>query len=258
MYNTAWDCIGDVQFVRAITDVPSGQQLLLSYVVDGPYEKRMTLMKQYLRKGATCNCQLCKDDRSDGIHQIKARDALFRKVEKEVKAITYSYNKPSAITGGIARVKKIISLMDGTFGEHRTQFRPDMLYAYMHIAFSYKLLSDAEPQEHNYDKSIEYHRRVLQSIGVIVDASDGNRLVKSVEAAPQDIPIASIPLAYHREGVLSMLQMAALYLRKGRDEQCRSWVKASMWAEHIRFGHDSEMFKIMHRKQLDRISLGSW
>lgn len=254
MYNTSWDCIGDVQFVRAITDVPSGQQLLLSYVVDSPYEKRTTLMKQYLRKGTTCNCQLCKDDRSDGTHQIKARDVLFKKVQKEVKAITY--NKPSAIIEGIARVKKIIGLMDETFGEHRTQFRPDMFYPYMHIAFSYKLLSDAEPQGHSYDKSIQYHRRVLQSIGVIVNASDGNRLIKSVEAAPQDIPIASIPLVYHREGVISMMQIAALYLCKGRDEQCRSWIKASMWADRIRFGHDPEMFKIMHREQLDRIGLG--
>lgn len=88
--------IGDMQLVRATTDIPAGTELFFPYRHSKPMESYEEVQNGLQTWGFTCDCKLCADSKATPGHLLNKRKVLNTLLKKVL-------NSPGSVNAGKAR-----------------------------------------------------------------------------------------------------------------------------------------------------------
>ncbi|PRP86768.1 hypothetical protein PROFUN_02917 [Planoprotostelium fungivorum] len=242
--NAEWICFGDVQMIRATSDVPAGSEVYIRYVPADDYVSRTSNLEKYLTP-LTCNCPLCIEDRRDGQNNLKKRMDL---ISGEEKLFRVGQIDPSTslkvIRQTITAVERHGRELKDTYQKHREE-KPDLFMTCIRLAFLYGVLFAVTGDIENVKKSLEHMLEALNHVGTKWGEKRGGR--KSI--------ITVVPRHHQDNAINNMIQISASYRTLGDADKAEDWWKAAAHTSDIVRGGGIPLFKAQHERVLSELDV---
>lgn len=271
--SASWMTIGDLQTIRAISPIPAGAEVFISYAVDGEYEARQALLGKHLPPGLKeCPCSLCSDDRKDGRLNLKTRGRIVEDRLSNGSGIDES-SSLSAIRNKIKDLEETIRRLVATYGPHRGAFKPELYHVYQTMSFVHGILAYRARSSEPYKQVVENQYRALESVGVVVvgrsssstfrpsatsttsSSSSSAKKKLSDPLEPSDLPILTAPRANSHGAVCSAIQVAAAFFALEDHGSAKRWIRAAMWMEDVAVGGGKALFVVRYEQMLEELGL---
>ena len=206
---------GDVIAIHAACDLKHGEELTLSYFTYDSSSKEKPTRENW---GFTCQCNLCKRDRTDGEART-LRAELIKTIIAEQETMSVSRIKSS-----MERIQKTYKVND----VHRDcGIRREMAQAKRVLANAYLRNSSK-----SYREAIVSLMESLEEYGIkVLDKSiTGKFGRRSRDGVIVEVPRAVLPL--HEEYSEIALNISSLFSSIGERKRTVDWVKASSWCQY--------------------------
>lgn len=234
--------MGDVLFVRAIQDIPAHAQVLVSYCANAEYLDRRSTLSRFLGQ-AGCSCGLCQDDREDGEAATVMRKAVVdtrlhryygAQALDETASIAVLDRRISDIKGDIARI-------NASYGSpRRYQLRPALFRLHLDLALHLGHLGRRQrlrPRD-SATEIIAQHQLALGSVGCAIDTRRSDAII-------------SLPLAFHQESIMSVIQIAATFRALSDTAEAWRWLSAAKTMHRTLISRSEDLFGDRYAKILD-------
>ncbi|KAI9094570.1 hypothetical protein DFS34DRAFT_233949 [Phlyctochytrium arcticum] len=245
LYNSTWTCFGDFQFVRALIPMKKGEEVLVSYTVDGDFaSRRKALSGKHVKD---CRCPLCEAELSDGNERLATRSRL---VATDLAMVSYA-SPEKDVRKAIAEREKNLRDIQETYGSDR-QLRPELFSAHNRLAFAYGVLAVVSRDPGLYKKVLSTLLEALRCLDVVIEESSG---APKNRKAGTKLPIVGAPRQHSKGAVSTALQVAACYTCLGQKKLAKGWVQAAMWMEEVTVGPGAGLFKLRYEQMLASLDL---
>ncbi|KAK8866068.1 hypothetical protein IAR55_001219 [Kwoniella newhampshirensis] len=224
---------GDVVVYRALHDLSSGSELLVSYFSpEGSFMARCGLAKEW---GFTCTCALCVADESD--------DYVYREIlmERDYSRLM----EQSDSLGPREFLRKWMELekeVAATYAKGRKGMQPDLRPIWRAIAALWWKIDGR--------RSIPAERFSLECIGTIFSTPQ--------QRATHGRTIEKLPIISGDGKIESILYIArAQFVFMGNPVEGNAWARTAFWAHETMFGGGLAIFlerfegKLPHRYEVD-------
>jgi hypothetical protein len=202
---------GDVMVIRAVRNIPKGDEIFLSYIGTlAGYEGRKKVLTKWIPK---CDCELCDRDREAGATKIKKREQLCKQA--------FSGSVP------IDRLRQITNQIDNTYVASHDPYRLESSHCHHRLALALehqKSITHASIVE-----AIQEEMKALDNLGILVidRKMTSSRPKKESE---RRLPIATDRAPYSPlEPVMTALTIVSLFRTLDIHWRAESWMRAALW-----------------------------
>lgn len=213
--NTSRACIGDTMIIRAIVDIPKGEEITLAYGTVPRYDRRQEMLAKHFKR---CDCELCKADRSDVLPKRERRDKLVAEAEQRNMTLLQARQL----------VADLIQTYPPTFGT----IRPALAYANQRL--SVLLNQTFHSEDPQLKPCIEASINALEASGIVVpDKSMDRDLPSSTNLSYSNLPIVVNQKVLHPITCATMcLPISIAFGGLGLQRKSKQWLMASIWRKH--------------------------
>ncbi|KAF4973185.1 hypothetical protein FSARC_437 [Fusarium sarcochroum] len=123
--------IGDMQIVRAATDLPAGAELFFYYRPPNPLESYQDVQKQLKGWGFVCQCELCKARKKTSQTVLQRRTELYNDLKSDLARESEPFD--------FAKANRLLKAVEKTYhGKSASKIRLELIELYLAVGDRYK------------------------------------------------------------------------------------------------------------------------
>ncbi|KAF5369362.1 hypothetical protein D9758_002497 [Tetrapyrgos nigripes] len=235
--NAMWFCFGDVMVISAARTIAEGEEIYIPYVTpSGSFKERQDGLRKHLPD--ECRCELCAQDRADGVSNCQRREQLMEKIKSA--STTQQY-------------RRLLTQIEETYSSSRGNIRPELFFSKHGLG---EMLRSNLKQSHAQLSKSTFRSRMKETIEL--DLAALKNIGVAVQDQPSGLPISTdcFPSFLSRESLAAYyLSIAVNYLNLEDNSRAVSWVKAAEWVVRAGFGGDKSFFYLLLGKLLDKMKI---
>jgi hypothetical protein len=238
--------------VRALEDIPAGEELFVMYFPSVDYVYRCVKLERLM--GIPCSCDHCKDEQKDGLEAYEKREKLRKELMKRVDKQDYpqpwvplSQHKIYFKQRQERTMGEIAELMT-TYGEHRDDYRPDMSVFWADLTAMSKLMSvrSQDPAEAKFYVESVFNMLRCEGVELTDDPKPKGRQ-RSVSQL-KGLPIRTLPYGPSKSCIRALVDLSVHYSVTERDEKTSAvWWKVAETVALLTKTPSREVFERLYK-----------
>lgn len=223
--NTFTAYYGDIVTVRAIQDIPKGEEITREYAFEPSYSRRMFLLSKYFDQ---CNCEICEADRAEV-------PKLDRLVEDAKTIPTKEFT--------VSMARDLVQKMQNMYRPSRECIRPGLAFAYQQLASALPEFCGTTQAELKKSQKDQIKARIgfLEASGLTVidkgmhDFSSDSSSDKTTQTTAK-LPISPQNIFKWPDNCSKQcVSIATNFLCLGLHSRAKMWLQASLWSMFLLF-----------------------